>query len=505
MQEKLAQLKERLGEIQDLTQASMLLEWDQQTIMPPRAADARSSQLATLTKITHQKFTDPAIGKLLDSLQAYGESLPYESDDAALLRFTRREYEKLTKVPEELATELTRAGSQAYGAWVKAKQESDFGHFLPHLQRIVDLKFKYIECLDAGQETPYDVLLDDYEPGMKTSEVRACFDELKVGLIPLLAAIRERQDVVDDSLMRGHFPPADQERFSRKVLEQLGASWEAWRLDPTVHPFATGTLDDIRVTTHYNPDDMSVSVFGTIHEFGHGLYEHQISHNLARTPLCRGTSMSIHESQSRTWENLVGRSKAFWQFMFPTLQATYPDQFGKVDLDAYYAAINKVEPSYIRIHADEATYPLHIILRFELEQEIFEGKLALTDLPEVWNARFKSYMGLDVPDNAHGVLQDVHWSFGGMGYFPTYALGSIVASQLWEKITREIPDLEEQFARGEFGALREWLCVNIHQHGSKFTSSELLQRVLGTGIEVQPYLRYLSSKFGTLYGVSTQA
>jgi carboxypeptidase Taq len=404
-----------------------------------------------------------------------------------------------------LASELARARALGMEAWVEARAESDFARFLPYLHKNVDLKFKYIECLDEGQASPYDILLDDYEPGMKTSEVQACFDALKKELIPLISAIGEKQESVSDACLYGDFPVDAQTNLCRSLLIQLGARWESWRLDPTVHPFASGSMQDIRITTRYQREHLSPSIFATMHEFGHGLYEHQVSPTLVRTPLCDGTSMAIHESQSRMWENLIGRSRAFCGQLYPQVQTTLQREFANVSMGEFYRAINKVQPSFIRVEADEATYALHIILRFELEQEIIGGKISLKDLPEIWNARFKEYFGLAVPNDAQGVLQDVHWAFGGMGYFPTYALGSIVACQLWEKIIVEIPDLVTQVAQGEFDALREWLRVNVHQHGRKFTSSELLQRILGSGIEVAPFIRYLQGKYGEIYELSPQA
>ena len=502
MEKKYAELLEYLAPIVDLDRLQSLLFWDQRTMMPTRGAAARADQIATLTTIVHGKFTDPALGHLLDDLRPYEESQPFDSDAASIIRVIRSDYEKATKVPAELASEMAHARSLGQEAWVAARAASDFSQFLPSLQKNVDLKFKYIECMDEGQATPYDILLDDFEPGMKTAEVQASFDALKVGLVPLISQILDKGDQVDDACLHGDFPPEVQKDFSHKVLETLGATWDAWRLDPTTHPFAGGSYDDIRITTRYNPEVLTYSLFGTMHEFGHGLYEHQLDPALARTLLGSGTSMTIHESQSRMWENLVGRGRPFWQGMYGQLQATYPAQFGSVDREEFYRAINRVHPSVIRVEADEATYPLHIILRFELEQEIITGKLALKELPDAWNARFKEYLGLDVPNDAQGVLQDVHWSYGGMGYFPTYALGSIVACQLWEKIQAELPDLEMQIAAGDFAALRTWLRENVHRHGRKFTSSELLQRVLGSGIRVEPFLRYLQGKFGEIYGLA---
>ena len=502
MEPKFQELKTRLAEIYDLNKIGWVLEWDQQTMMAPKGGAVRAEQLATVKRIAHEKFTDPAIGRLLDDLRGYEAGQPGDSDEASLIRVTRKDYEKAIQVPAELRAEMTRAAALARPAWVEARKASDFGRFLPHLQKNVELKHKYIECFDET-DTPYDTLLDDYEPEMKTAQVKAVFDALKVDLVPLIAAIRERQDTVSDACLHGHFPTEQQKTFCWSIIEQLGARHESWRLDPTVHPFASNSAtQDIRITTRYYEDFINPALFGSMHEFGHGLYEHQISPALERTPLCRGASLGLHESQSRMWENLVGRSRPFWQFMYPKLQAAFPEHYRGVEMETFYRAINKVQPSFIRVEADEATYSLHIILRFELEQEMLAGKIALRDLPAAWNARFKDFFGVEVLNDADGVLQDVHWSGGMIGYFPTYALGSIIACQIWEKIMADLPDLHDQFTRGEFTALREWLKTHLHQHGRKFTPPETLQRLVGGPIDVQPYVRYLKGKYSEIYGLN---
>lgn len=497
-----SELKNRLAEIHDLNRVGWMLTWDQRTMMPPRGGSVRAEQIATLVKISYEKFTDPAIGQLLDDLRPFEASLPFDADAASLIRVARRDYELAVKVPPTLRAEMERTAALAQQAWAQAKQDNDFAHFLPHLEKSVDLKRQYIECLDDGHGEAYDFLLDDYEPAMKTSEVAAIFGELKQELVPLIAAIREHEDAVSDACVHGHFPAEQQKAFCWSVIEQLGASHASWRLDPTVHPFASSSAtQDVRITSRYPEDFLNPALFGTLHEFGHGLYEHQVSPALERTPLCSGASLGLHESQSRMWENLVGRGRPFWQFMYPQLQAAYPAQFAAVPLETFYRAINKVQPSLIRIEADEATYALHIILRFELEQEMIAGKIALKDLPAVWNTRFHDYFGLEVPNDALGVLQDIHWSAGLIGYFPTYALGNIIGAQIWEKVRADIPTLDEQFTRGEFSALREWLRLHLHQHGRKFTPVETLQRVVGGPIDVKPFVGYLKHKYSEIYGL----
>ncbi len=470
-------------------------------MMPSKGAVVRAEQLATLGRVAHEKFVSPEIVRLLDELRPYEESLPYESDEASLIRVTRRDYEKESRVSADLRAEMTRTAALARVAWVEARQQSDFSLFLPHLEKNVALKHKYVECFDETDHV-YDLLLDDYERDMKTAEVQKILDDLKKELVPLMAEIGKRADAVDDQCLHGRFPIDKQREFCISIIQRFGFDSNSWRLDPTVHPFASNSCTtDIRITTRYYEDFISPALFGSMHECGHGLYENGISPALERTPLCRGASSGLHESQSRMWENLVGRSRAFWKFFYPKLQDAFPDQFKRVDMETFYRAINKVQPSLIRVEADEATYNLHIILRFELEQEIMEGKLALRDLPKVWNARMKEYLGVNVPNDAQGVLQDIHWSMGSIGYFPTYSLGNIISAQIWEKVLVDIPDLYAQFERGEFMALREWLREHLHKHGRKFTPKETLQKVVGGSIDVEPYVRHLKSKLGEIYGV----
>lgn len=504
--ERFLDLKTRLAAIHDINKTASLLGWDQQVMMPRGGSGARAEQLATLGRLAHELFIDSAIGRLLDELAPYEASLPYDSDEASLIRVTRIDYDKARRVPAELRGDMARVSAHARDAWAQARATGDFGFFLPHLRKTLDLKFRYIECFDPSAE-PYDVLLDDFERGTTTAEVRATFDSLKRAIVPLIEAIAARADAVSDACLHGAFPVAQQEAFCRSIARDFGFPDEQWRLDPTVHPFASNTCtSDIRLTTRYYPDFISPAVFGTMHECGHGLYENGISPSLERTPLCRGVSLGIHESQSRLWENLVGRSREAWAYFLPRLRNAIPGAFDAVDVETFYRAVNKVQPSFIRVEADELTYSLHIILRFELEQEMLAGTIALEDLPEAWNARMKSYLGLDVPDMANGVLQDVHWSLGYVGYFPTYTLGSLISAQIWERAAAGVPALQAQLARGEFVPLREWLRQHLHTHGRKFTPRETLQRATGRGeVDVAPYVNYLWAKFGDIYGLPSRS
>jgi carboxypeptidase Taq len=504
MHDALAELRERLAEIQDLSHAGGLLGWDQQTMMPARAAELRAEQLGTLGRIVHERVTDDAIGRLLDALDGEQERLAREqpdSDDAALLRVVRRDYEKARRVPSDLAAELARASALGHQAWVEARERSDFAAFLPCLERSVELKRRYIECFE-GYDDPYDVLLDDYEEGMKTAEVAALFAELRGALVPLIAAIAERAEAVDGSVLHGSFPVEGQRVLVRRVLERLGWSGDGWRLDEAAHPFAMSFgPGDVRLTTRYDPSYVGMALYGGIHEFGHGLYESGVAPELARTPLGEGVSLGVHESQSRLWENVVGRGRPFAGYLHGELRSVFPEQFGGVGVEDFYRAVNRVQPSLIRVEADEATYGLHVILRFELERQMISGEIALRDLPETWNARMREYLGVEVPDDARGVLQDVHWSGGDIGYFSTYALGNLIGAQLWERARRDLPDLDAQLASGDGAALRAWLREHVHRHGRKYPPRELVARVVGGPIAVQPFVDYLRWKLGPIYGL----
>jgi carboxypeptidase Taq len=479
-----ARLKEALGEIADLGHAEAIADWDARVSMPPEGAEARANVVATLTRISHERFTSDEVGDLLTGLDGVDDET-----DAALVRLTRREWERARRVPGELAAEMAHASGVAVAAWDKAKAGSDFASFVPHLERQLELKLRYIECFPK-LESPYDVVLDEYEEGMTTAEVQRVFDRLKEVLLPLIA---EHAD--SGAALEGPFPVERQKQASRLVLDAFGWEPDRWRIDETPHPFASKPgFGDIRLTTHTDAGDLT-SLFSTMHEFGHGVYEFDVDERLARTPLASGTSSAIHESQSRTWENLVGRSRGFWRWFYPQLQPLFPEPLGSVDEEAFVRAVSAIRPGLIRGDADEATYGLHIILRFELEQELLAGTLAIRDLPETWNERMKEYLGVDVPDDAHGVLQDMHWSIGLFGYFPTYQLGNVVSVQIWEVVQRELPELEEQFARGEFGPLREWLREHVYRYGSIYPPRELLERVTGSQLDPEPYLRYLQTKF----------
>jgi carboxypeptidase Taq len=488
----LDRLRERLAEVNDLTKAATLLVWDQRVMMPPAGAEARAEALGTVSRLAQERFIDDEVGGLLEELRGLEQSSDYDSFEASLVRTTRREYEKATRVPPELVGEVRRASALGLAAWGPAKESSDFEQLRPHLEQQLELRHRYVSCFPPADET-YDVLLDDYEPLMKTAEVRQVFDDLKQELVPLIEEIGDAGGI-EDSFLHGEFDPATQRELGLELVRAFGYSSDEWRLDETGHPFMTTPgAGDIRLTSNFRPRDLS-SLFATMHEFGHGVYEWGVDRSLARTPLHSGVSLAVHESQSRTWENLVGRSRAFWRWFYPRLQRGFEAQLGAVDEEAFYRAVNKVQPSLIRIDADEVTYNLHIILRFELEQDLIDERLEVSDLPQAWNERIGSYLGIEVPDDAHGVLQDMHWAGGALGYFPTYALGNVISVQIWERALEELGDLDDRFERGEFGDLREWLREHLYTLGAKFTPQETIERVTGSRIDAKPYLRYLREK-----------
>ncbi|HEY2208653.1 MAG TPA: carboxypeptidase M32 [Gaiellaceae bacterium] len=487
-------LLRRLGEISDLGRASSLLSWDEETKMPPLGAPARAEQRATLARIAHELATAPELGALLEELQELEEASEPESFEASVVRVTRRDYEKARRVPSELEAEMTRAGSLGYRAWLEARAAGDFGPLLPHLERRLALIDEYVACHEPYDDA-YDVLLDDHEPGMRTADVEAVFARLKDELVPLVAGIREP---VDNSCLHGDFAPEPQRDFSLEVLTRWGMDDQAWRLDDTVHPFATAiSQGDIRITARFPRENLS-GILSCLHEFGHGLYEYQVDERYARTPLQRGASSSFHESQSRLWENIVGRRLSTWRFFYPRLRERFPERFGDVPVEDFHRAINRVAPSLIRVDADEVTYPLHIVLRFELEREMLAGDVTPADLPEAFDAKLRDYLGIEPSGVLDGVLQDVHWADSNFGYFPTYALGSVIGVQLWERAQDELGDLDAEFERGEFGSLREWLRERVHRWGRAFRPPELLERVVGGPLAPEPYLAYLREKVEAL-------
>jgi carboxypeptidase Taq len=503
MGDSLTQLRVRLGQMADLNHAISLAHWDQQTMMPPRGAGARADALATLTRLRHQLATDPEIGRLAHAA-AEQLSTGAASDDGRLLAHVIRRWEKSRRVPSELAAARARAGSAGQEAWVVARRTSDFASFVPQLTENVDLARRYVECQMRSGEyaTGYDVLLDDYEPGMTSARVSDLFDELRVGVARLIERVAASPvDLRDDTPLDAVFAVDGQRALIAEVLTMMGFDPTGWRMDDTVHPFASRIgPGDVRLTTRFDERWFPMSLYGAMHECGHGLYEDGVAPALDRTPLGVPESLTLHESQSRLWENFVGRGRPFCEVLAPRIAALGGGRLAATMPDRLYHAVNRVRPSFIRVEADETTYALHIVLRFELERELIDGSLAVADLPRAWNERFHELLGLTVTDDAHGVLQDVHWSAGLIGYFPTYALGNLVAGHLWQRARADLAGLDEQLRSGQLRALREWLREHVHRHGAKFSADELLTREAGGPMEVGPLLGYLEDKLGDVYG-----
>ncbi len=498
MSEKLNQLKQILGEVSDLNHAASVLSWDEQVNMPPGGSEARGQQLATLGKILQEKFTSDEVGRLLEDLKK--EYADVETDDGAMIRVAARNYEKAKLVPPSFIAEQAIVSSKAFEAWVEAKGKSDFSIFRPHLEKVVELVKKYVSFFPPADH-PYDVLLDDFEPGMKTAEVREIFGNLRPKQVKLLQAIAESKQVKNDFL---HKKYNEQKLwgFSEKIISKFGYDFTRGRQDKAPHPFETTfSVNDVRITNRFEPGNPIATIFSAMHEAGHAMYEQGVNPAYERTPLASGTSLAVHESQSRMWENLVGRSLPFCEHFFPELKKAFPAQLDGVTAKSFYKGINKVEPSLIRVNADEATYNMHIMLRLEIEIGMVDGSIAVKDLPEIWNAKMKDYLGITPPNDAKGVLQDVHWSGGMIGYFSTYALGNIVSAQLWEAINKDIRDLEDQIRKGKFDELLGWLRKNIHNYGHKYDPQDLIQKATGSRIDSAAYVRYLTKKYSGIYGL----
>jgi carboxypeptidase Taq len=501
MEHKLAELKTRLLEVDDLQYAGAVLYWDQATYMPPAGASARGRQIGTLTRLAHETFTDAAIGKLLDDLRAYGEGLPYDSDDASLIRVTRRQYERAVKVPATFMADMSQHFNTTYTAWTEARPANDFNRVRPLLEKTLDLSRQLADFF-PGYDHIADPLVDNQDYGMKAADIRRIFAELRAELVPLVKAITAKP-LTDDSCLRVFYPEDQQKAFGEMVIKQYGYDFSRGRQDKTHHPFMIRFgPGDIRITTRFNEHDLGDGLFSTLHECGHALYEMGIDQGLAGTPLATGTSAGVHESQSRLWENIVGRSRGFWEHFYPALQQTFPDQLNRVSVDTFYRAINKVQPSLIRVDADEVTYNLHVMLRFDLELEMLEGKLDIRDLPEAWHQRYMDDLGVSAPSDKDGVLQDVHWyTFNIGGAFQGYTLGNILSGLYYSAALQAHPSIPAEIAQGKFDTLHTWLKTNIYRHGSKLSASELTERVTGGQLRIEPYIQYLKTKYGELYGI----
>lgn len=478
-----------------------LLGWDERTYMPPAAGPYRAEQMTFITGEVHKRRTNPRLGELLAELADSDLAKDPHSDAGTTIRQLRRDYEKRVKLPQRLVEELTRESVLGQQAWVKAREKNDFQAFAPHVEKLFALKREQAEAL-GYKDHPYDSLLDDFEPDAKTQDVARVLDELRQELVPLVQAIIDSDRKPPVEILKREFPKPAQEKFGREAAAAIGFDFEAGRLDVTHHPFCSGMgPHDCRITTRYDEHFFPSAFFGTLHESGHAIYDQGLRADQFGLPPGTYVSLGIHESQSRMWENSVGRSRAFWRHFFPKLQAEFPAAVGDVSLDDWFFAINNVQPSLIRVEADEATYNLHIIVRFELEQALITRELSVADLPGAWREKYKQYLGIEPPNDADGVLQDIHWSAALIGYFPTYSLGNLYAAQFFEAADRELGGLNEQFARGEFQPLKEWLQKNIHHRGQCYSATELVQLVTGQPLSHEPLMRHLRGKLGPLYGL----
>jgi carboxypeptidase Taq len=501
-----ADLTAKLLEIQRINSAAALLSWDQETYMPAGGGEARAEQISTLQGIAHQKLISPEIDRLLatwvdpetgEIRDSPGET--WDEPSRSLLREVWRDYSRAKKLPSDFVMKLSRECSLAQQVWTEAKDNQSFSQFLPNLRTVLSLKREEAEYL-GYKDSPYNALLDVYEPDSTITALRPLFAQIKGRLVPLLKKIQQSSVQIDDGMLFHTFDQARQMEFGRMVLIAMGYDFERGRLDLSAHPFTTSFHPtDVRVTTRVHEHDLQSCLFSCIHEGGHGLYDQGLDPRYFGTPLGDSVSLGIHESQSRMWENCVGRSRPFWRFFYPMLQQTFHHQLRALDGEQFYAAINRVKPSLIRVEADELTYNLHIMLRFEIEQDLIEGRTRPEDLPGIWNQKMEEYLGVAPSNDAEGVLQDVHWSFGAFGYFPTYTLGNLYSVQFYEQAKLEIPHLEDEIAAGQLMVLQRWLEQKIHRWGRMFTPDHLSRRVTGKSLDPEPFLTYVEKKYGELY------
>src|SRR4051812_30590743 len=496
-----AELIRRTKEAAVLSSCGAVLGWDERTYMPHHGSAFRGDQMALVARLTHEMTTDPKVDEYLAAVEGSALVKDRESSAAINVREIRRTYDRAVKLPKELVEELARVTTRAQQVWQEARGRDDFPAFRPWLETIVALKRREA---DAGgyKEHPYDALLDEYEPGATAKQVREGFSALSAELVPLIAAIAQSKRSPRRDILEGDYPVDAQQAFAREAATAIGFDFEAGRLDVTTHPFCSGIgPGDCRITTRYNPRFFNEAFFGVLHEAGHGIYEQGLPGGHFGTPLGSFCSLGIHESQSRLWENQVGRGRPFWEHFFPKARQTFPAALGDVGAEQFLFAVNDVRPSYIRVEADEATYNMHIILRFELEQVLISGDLQAADVPQAWGEKFQQSFGLTPPTDALGCLQDIHWSMGGLGYFPTYTLGNLFAAQFMEQARQDLGDLDADFRRGEFSRLKGWLNEKVHRPGQRYRAVDLCRRVTGKPLSHKPFLSYLKKKYAPLYGI----
>lgn len=490
-----------LRQISTFESIGSLLSWDEQTFMPPKGAELRATQSSLLARLTHEQFTSPRIGEMLSTLEASELMRDPEGDVAVNVRQTRRVYDRARKLPPALVEEMSRTAVLAQQAWAEARKRSDYPAFAPWLRKTLELKRQEAACVGHSGHV-YNALLDPYEPDETAENLRNVFTALRGPLVELIGRIIASGRKAPVEILERHYPADAQHKLAREAAERIGFDFAAGRLDISVHPFCSEIgPGDCRMTTRYDERYFGDAFFGVLHETGHGLYDQGLDSQHWGTPRGKYISLGIHESQSRLWENLVGRSRAFWRFFLPKARAAFPQILSDVTEDQWVFAVNDIRPSFIRTEADEATYNLHVLLRFELEQAMLTGELTPADIPAAWNAKMKDLLGITPPDNAKGCLQDVHWSMGSIGYFPTYTLGNLYAAQFFEQARKDLGDLDQHFARGEFAPLLTWLQQKIHRHGRRYTARQLVSKITGRDLSAEPLLRHLQAKAQELYGV----
>lgn len=496
------ELTRLLREAELLASCGAVLSWDEQTYMPTTGAVHRSEQLALIAGLAHDRKTSPRIGEILSELERQKDLGEPDSDRSVNVREARRTFDRQTKLPRRLVEELSRTTTMSQQAWVEAREDSDFATFQPWLEKMIVLKREEAQAVGYGKGVPYDALLDDYEPGMTAAEIERSFIPLRNELVKMVAAVQQSSKRPNLDILARHYPKTPQIVLAEGASKAIGFDFDAGRVDESAHPFCSGFgPGDCRLTTRYNDHHFNSAFFGVLHESGHGIYEQGLSAENFGLGIGQPTSLGIHESQSRMWENCVGRSRAFWQYLFPTAVMAFPQALGDVSLDDFYFAINDVRPSLIRVEADEVTYNLHIMLRFEIEQSLISGDLKPADLPGVWNEKVNQYFSLSVPSDANGCLQDIHWSAGLLGYFPTYALGNMYAAQFFDAAERDLGNLDEQFSRGTFKPLKNWLNEKIHRHGKRYPAKRLVEIVTGKTLSHESLISHLRRKYSDLYNL----
>ncbi len=495
MHTKFKQLKNILVELSHISSATALLNWDMETYMPPEGAQMRGTTISVMSALVHEKFTSPEFESLITELNDARQAGLLDEEESCVVREAWRDFSREKKLPKAFVEELSRTTADAHHVWVNARKKSDFSLFLPTLKKIIELKRQQADYY-GYEKSPYNALLDAFEPDTTIADYEPIFEEVKDFLIPLIARIGAGKVEEGGDLFAGDFDLAAQKAFCKEMLGHIGFPFDRGRIDETPHPFTQGFhAGDVRITTRYDSDNLFFSIGSTIHEAGHAFYDLGLSAEHFGTPLGESLSLGIHESQSRLWENHIGKSRAFWTFMYPRLQEAFSKPFAEISFEQFYRHLNRVNPSLIRTESDEVTYNLHIIIRFEIEREIIEGSLAVQDIPEVWDQKVKKYLGIDVPGDAQGCLQDVHWSCGYFGYFPTYALGNLYAAQLYAAASRDILNLEKEIERGSFDHLREWLRTRVHVHGRRYAQDELIANATGEKLNSKYFIEYITKKY----------